>query len=127
MEGSNKNKLIDQADPKVIFGNAGLPAKSGAAWMKTFLRFGKNFKHDAAAATKYWRAGADLLSKLPRKPKRTREQQLAADVILSNCRDARERFLKNHADAVYRKLTKNLSDFVRVDELVYDAGKLVPV
>ena len=126
MEGSSKSKLVDQADPKVIFGNAGLPTKSGALWMKRFLRFGKNFKRDAAAATKYWRAGSDLLSKLSGKPKRTREQQLAADLILSNCRSARERFLKNHADAVYRKLTKNLTKFVRLDELVYDAGKLVP-
>ena len=87
MEGSGKqHKPVDQADPKVIFGNAGLPTKAGAAWMKTPLRFGRNFKRDAAAATKYWRAGADFLSKLPKKPKRTREQQLAADIILSNCR-----------------------------------------
>jgi thioesterase DpgC len=126
MEGSGKSKLIDHADPTVIFGNAGLPAKAGAAWMKTSLNFGRNFKRDVAAATKYWRAGSDFLSKLPRKPKRTREQQLAADIIRLNCRSARERFLANHADAVYRKLTKNLSDFVRVDELVYGAAKLVP-
>ena len=52
MEGSGKNKPVDQADPKVIFGNAGLPAKSGAAWMKTPLHFGRNFKRDAAAADK---------------------------------------------------------------------------
>ncbi len=126
MEGSGKNKLIDQADPNVIFGNAGLPTKPGAVWMKTLLRFGRNFKRDAAAAAKYWRAGSDFLSKLPGKPKRTREQQLAADLILSNCRRARERFLENHVDTVYRKLTKNLSNFVRIDELAYDAGKLVP-
>ena len=126
MEGSGKNKRVDLADPKVIFGNAGLPTKSGAVWMKTFLRFGRNFKRDAAAATKYWRGGFDFLSKLPKKPKRTREQQLAADIIQSNCRSARERFLTNHADAIYRKLTKNLSNFVRVEDLPYDAAKVVP-
>jgi thioesterase DpgC len=126
MEGSGKNKRVDLADPKVIFGNAGLPTKSGAVWMKTFLRFGRNFKRDAAAATKYWREGSDFLSKLPKKPKRTCEQQLAADIIQSNCRSARERFLTNHADAIYRKLTKNLGEFVRVDDLAYSAAKLVP-
>jgi enoyl-CoA hydratase/carnithine racemase len=126
MEGSAGSRTTDRGDAKTVFGHAGLPAKAGAAWMKTPLRFGRNFKRDAAAATKYWRAGADLLSKLPRKPKRTREQQAAADLILGNCRAARERFLKNHAEAVYRKLTKNLDNFVRLDELVYDAGKLVP-
>jgi thioesterase DpgC len=124
--GRGKGKVVDRADPKVIFGDAGLPPKAGDAWMKKWLRFGRNFKRDAAAATKYWRAGSEFLSKLPKKPKRTREQQLAADIIQLNCRNARERFLANHADAIYRKLTKNLDDFLRVDELAYDAAKLVP-
>jgi thioesterase DpgC len=126
MEGSGKRKPVDLADPKVIFGNAGLPQKAGDVWMKTFLHFGRNFKRDVAAATKYWRAGADFLAKLPQRPKRTVAQQLAADIIQLGCRSARERFLANHADATYRKLTKNLSDFVRVDELAYAAAKLVP-
>jgi thioesterase DpgC len=126
MEGSDKSKVVDLADPKVIFGNAGLPTKPGDAWMKTQLRFGRNFKRDAAAATKYWRAGSEFLSKLPKKSKRTVDQQLAADIIQSSCRDARERFLTNHADAIYRRLTKNLDNFLRVDELAYDASKLVP-
>jgi thioesterase DpgC len=124
--GSGKNKRVDRADPKVIFGQAGLSPKAGDAWMKTRLNFGRNFKRDAAAATKYWRAGSDFLSRLPKKPNRTPEQKLAADIIHWNCRNARERFLKNHTDTVYRKLTKNLSAFVRVDDLPYDAARLVP-
>jgi thioesterase DpgC len=124
--GGEKRKPIDHADPKVIFGNAALSPKAGAAWMKTHLDFGRNFKRDAAAATKYWRAGADFLSKLPAKPKRTREQQLAADIIQFNCRNSREKFLANHVEAIYRKLTKNLSNYVRVDDLPYDAAKFVP-
>jgi thioesterase DpgC len=128
MEGSGggRGKLVDRADPKVIFGNADLPQKPGDVWMKTWLRFGRSLKRDAAAASKYWRTGADFLSKLPKKPKRTVAQQLAADIILLNCRAARERFLTQHADAIYRKLTKNLNSFLRVDDLVYDAAKLVP-
>jgi thioesterase DpgC len=124
--GSAKRKVVDQSDPKLIFGNAGLPEKPGAAWMKSQLRVGRNFKSDAAAAAKYWRTGSDLLAKLPKKPKRTVAQQLAADLILLNCRDARERFLAQHADTIYRKLTKNLATFRRVEELAYDAAKLVP-
>ena len=124
--GRTKGNVVDQPDPNLIFGNAGLPAKPGAVWMKTLLHFGRNHKRDAAAATKYWRAGSDFLSKLPKKSKRTVEQQMAADIIQSNCRNARERFLTNHAEAVYRKLTKNLAEFKRVDELAYDAATLVP-
>jgi thioesterase DpgC len=124
--GRTKGNVVNQPDPNLIFGNAGLPAKPGAVWMKTLLHFGRNLKRDAAAATKYWRAGSDFLSKLPKKSKRTVEQRLAADIIQSNCRNARERFLTNHAEAVYRKLTKNLAEFKRVDELAYDAARLVP-
>ena len=83
-------------------------------------------KRDTAAGSKFWRGGANLLAKLPKKPKRTPEQQLAADIILYNCRRVREDFLTGHAETVYRKLTKNLSNFLRVDELAYDAAKLVP-
>ena len=123
--GSSKNKPVDHADPKAIFGRAGLPEKS-AAWQKAGFRLTGNFKRDVAAGTKYWRVGADLLAKLPNKPKRTAEQKLAAEHILLDCRRAREAFLQRHAETVYRKLTKNLTNFVRVDDFVYDAAKLVP-
>ena len=126
MEGSGSAKRVDQYDPKAIFDNAGLPQKPGATWLNTRLKLSRDFRRDAAAAAKYWRAGADFLSKLPKKPKRNAAQQAAADTILSNCRGSREMFLARHADAIYRKLTKNLGSFVRVDELVLDAAKLVP-
>jgi thioesterase DpgC len=129
MEGSGsgtKSKAVDHGNPKLIFGNAGLPPKPGEAWMKTRLRFGRDLKRDASAAAKYWRLGSEFLSKLPKKSKRSHEQQLAADIIQLSCREARERFLTNHADTIYRKLTKNLENFVRVDELVYEASRFVP-
>jgi thioesterase DpgC len=106
---------------------AGLPAKAATAWTKLGpVRFSGNFKRDAATAAKVWRGGADLLAKLPKKPRRSVPQQGAADFILSACRQTREAFLKHHAETVYRKLTKNLANLVRVDDLVYDAAKLVP-
>src|SRR6476619_4601267 len=128
MEGSSSGKTtpVTRADPKGCFERAGLPVKSAFAWHKSGLRVSGNFKRDAVTGSKYWRAGADLIAKLPGKSKRNVEQKLAADIIISACRQAREDFLQHHAEAVYRKLTKNLTDFVRVDELAYDAGKLVP-
>ena len=124
--GSGKNRRVDHAEPKIFFERAGLPAKSAAAWQKSRFRITGNFKRDAAAGKKYWRAGAELLAKLPNKPGRTAEQKIAAELILMDCRRAREEFLHRHAETVYRKLTKNLGDFVRVDDLAYDAAKLVP-
>jgi len=127
MEGSSSGKTtpVTRADPKGCFERAGLPVKSASAWHKSGLRVSGNFKRDVATGSKYWRAGADLIAKLPGKSKRSVEQKLAADIIISACRQAREDFLQHHAEAVYRKLTKNLTHFVRVDELAYEAGKLV--
>jgi enoyl-CoA hydratase/carnithine racemase len=105
---------------------AGLPPQACDAWDKAQPRDSGNYKRDSFAGSKYWRYGADLLAKLPKKPKRTTEQQWAADTILYDCRRAREDFLTRHAEVIYRKLTKNLAEFRRVDELVYDASKLVP-
>jgi enoyl-CoA hydratase/carnithine racemase len=104
----------------------GLPVKSAGAWVKALPRLTGSLKRDSAAATKFWRAGDGLLAKLPKKRQRTLEQQSAADAILSACRRLREDFLRKHADAIYRRLTKNLSAFHRVDELAYDVAKLIP-
>jgi thioesterase DpgC len=126
MEGSSSAVPVDRSDPKFYFERAGLSVKSAAAWHRTGFHITGNFKRDAVAGTKYWRIGADLLAKLPNKPKRSTEQRLAAEIILLSCRRARENFLQRHAETVYRKLTKNLVNFVRVDALVHDAAKLIP-
>ena len=126
MEGlaKGRRKPVAYTNEKV-FGDAGLSPKAGAAWMK-FFRFSGKLKKDSAKATTYWRDGAAFLSKLPAKQKRTKWQQLTADIILSRLRFTREEFLAVHADTIYRKLTKNHDELVRVDELCYDAAKLVP-
>jgi thioesterase DpgC len=127
MEGSRVARPREaRADTGEILRRGGLPAKAANAWAKASPRVTGSLKRDAAAATKFWRTGSDLLAKLPKKTQRTREQQSAAETILSGCRRLREDFLKKHADTIYRKLTKNLSAFRRVDELAYDAAKLIP-
>lgn len=125
MEGSSaKRKSADQSDPKVMFGDAGLSPKAGAAWKRP--RFTGSYKRDVVAAAKYWRDGTAFLSKLPKKLQRNQAQQTAAGIIQLHTRETREEFLALHVDQIYRQLTKNLSSFKRVDELCYDAAKLVP-
>jgi len=89
-------------------------------------RFTGNFARDAATAARFWRANAAELAALPAKTERNAEQQHRAGALLAEGREAREQFLSHHAEAVYRKLTKNLTTFLRLDELVYAAGVLVP-
>src|SRR5215813_1283453 len=128
MEGSSLATAhgLMRRDATECLRRAGLPATVTATWAKANPRVTGNFKRDTASGTKFWRRSADLLAKLPKKATRTAEQQNAADLILSDCRRSREDFLARHAEAVYRKLTKNLGVFTRVDDLVYEAGKLVP-
>jgi len=126
MEGSQITRTKKaRHDSGEILRRGGLPAKS-AAWAKALPRVTGSLKRDAAAATKFWRTGNDLIAKLPKRTQRTREQQSAAEVILSACRSLREDLMKRHAGTIYRRLTKNLSVFRRVDELAYDAAKLIP-
>jgi len=127
MEGSRIARTREvRPDTGEILRRGGLPAKSAGAWTKVLPRVTGSLKRDATAATKFWRAGDGLLAKLPKKRQRTPEQQSAAEAILSACRRLREDFLKKHVDAIYRKLTNDLSAFHRVDELAYDAAKFIP-
>src|SRR5262245_18377720 len=128
MEGSSVAKareLIRRASAECLR-RAGLPAKIGAARAKAKPRVTDNFKRDVAAGVKYWRQRPDLLAKLPKKAERKAEEQYAADLILSDCRRLREDFLTRHAETIYLSLTKNHGIFMRVDDIVYDAGTLVP-
>lgn len=115
-----------ESDQQAYFGKSGLPMKTVSAWHKRGYRPTGNFKRDVAGGSKFWREGASLIAKLPKKQLRTPDQQVAADIILFECRETREQFLEHHSETIYRKLTKNLKEFIRVDDLPYFAAKLVP-
>jgi thioesterase DpgC len=63
---------------------------------------------------------------LPPKPARNSEEAQSAENIKREARAARGRFLAAHAGAVYDRLTRNRSRFVRVEDLVVEAASLVP-
>jgi thioesterase DpgC len=128
MEGSGARHVRQRMrqDMNESLRRAGLPDKLAATWTKARPRVSGNFKRDSAAASKFWRSGADLLAKLPKKANRNMQQQIAAGLVFLDCRMLREKFLTRHAETVYRKLTKNFANFLRVEELAYDAAKLVP-
>src|SRR5262245_18439849 len=109
-----------------VLHRGGLPARASSVRVKAFPRVTGLLKRDGATAKKVWHTGNDRLARLPKKAERKQEQKSAAEVILSSCRRLREDFLKKHADAIYRKLTKNLSDYHRVEELAYDVAKMIP-
>src|ERR1700740_3448455 len=77
---------------------------------------------DAAASSHFWLIGAGLLAKLPPKPKRSRAEAAAAELITRTSRQARDGFLDLHVEMLYRTLTKDYGSFVRVEELAFDAA-----
>src|SRR5688572_22699154 len=97
-----------------------------ASWCATRPGITGEFQRDADTHSKFWRQGGDLLASLSEKPERNHEQARAAEAILRTGRESREAFMGRHAEAVYRALTKGMTTFVRADELVYEAAKLVP-
>src|SRR5262245_20782140 len=74
----------------------------------------------------YWGKSARLLGRLPQKSHRSPSEHAAAALIQDRSREARARFLRRHADAVYDAATARRSRFVRVEELVIRAADVVP-
>jgi len=83
-----------------------------------------DFDRDCARHSAFWRRGAELLARLPRKPQRSEAEGAAA--ILEKARASRERFLAAHAAAIYDALSDDRSRFLRLEELVFAAAELVP-
>jgi thioesterase DpgC len=109
-----------------LLGSAGLPAETVTSWLKARPKVGRNFDRNAIAFSRFWRMSAELRAKLPTKPARNRAQAAAIGVIFQAERQARERFLGAHVEAVYRTLTNDCRRFVRADKLVADAAALLP-
>jgi thioesterase DpgC len=84
------------------------------------------FAQDCARYSRYWESAAARLAKLPAKPARSPAESEAAESIKREAREARRRFLAAHADAVYDRVTRDRSRFVRVENLVYEAAPVVP-
>lgn len=85
-----------------------------------------DFSIDRRIYSDFWRLSNNIIAKLPPKPKRTAAQAQAAAFVHDRARKARARFLAAHVGQVYALLTHNLSRFVRVQQLVYDAAELCP-
>jgi thioesterase DpgC len=122
---STKTKIVSSRVFAKLLSDAGLSPRASLAWLERRPRVTGSFQRDVAASSKFWRGGTDLVSNLPQKTARTPKQQAATELILRIGRESREMLLERHAETIYRELTNNFAKFVRVDELAYDAAKLV--
>jgi thioesterase DpgC len=109
-----------------VLTRAGLPRDGIVAWLANGGAPGSDFGRDSEDSSQQWRIGAELLAKLPGKPARSEVQAAAAEAILTRDRAAREKFLAAYAGKIYRRLTGDLTKFIRVESLVHDVAELVP-
>lgn len=105
---------------------AGLGDDDIASWAAAQVEQTADFEADRARYSRFFRHCDDLLQRLPPKPLRNDAEAAAAAALLTSAREHRERFLAAHGEALYDRLTRNRSLFLRVDALVMEAANLVP-
>jgi thioesterase DpgC len=105
---------------------AGISPQTAKSWLGSAPKIRTSFATDSAACQKFWRAGAKLRAQLPARAKCDEAHRRAVEAINARERHLRDQFLAAHAETLYAKLTNNRKTFVRVEQLVLDAAKLVP-
>ncbi len=117
--------MDEGGDGLAQLGAAGLDMKDAAGWAAAEPRARGNFTADGAVFANYWRLSADLLARLPAKPRRNDAEQAAAELIKTKARHARVRFMAAHGEGLYDNLTGNRSRFLRLEELLAAAAAAV--
>ena len=105
---------------------AGLDESAVVDWIAA-VPDGQGFDDDQPHGyPEFWQLSNSLVRRLATKTKRNRAEAAAAQLILGTAREQRERFLAVHAEALYDKLTRNRSQFIRLEDLVFAAATAVP-
>jgi thioesterase DpgC len=104
---------------------AGLDEAAVVDWISA-APDGQGFEDEPRGFPAFWQLSDSLLHRLPAKPKRNSAEAAAAQFILRTARAQREQFLALHAEALYDKLTRNRSQFIRLEDLVFAAAAAVP-
>jgi (3,5-dihydroxyphenyl)acetyl-CoA 1,2-dioxygenase len=121
------NRSIDDAgNEKSLLEKAGFAVDEVSEWFTAFPELRDDLKSDSAMCVKFWDLAQRLRAKLPSRPQRASNHAAASDLIRRKERHLRERFLGLHVEELYNKLTADKSKFLRIEELMPEAAKLVP-
>src|SRR6516165_10590305 len=103
-----------------------LPKEAVDEWLATDPPQTSDLAGDREHFRPFWQRADQLIHMLPGKSARNATQQRAAQAVRDVACEARERFLGAHADGVYSSLTRRLSRFVRVEDLILAAADTFP-
>lgn len=104
---------------------AGFSKEAAAEWTREKPQLQGGYEADSRAFAQFFGRSKFLLKQLPGKAGRSQAQADAAELIIVTAREARERFLEVHVQTVYSQLTSHYQKLIRMEELVYDAARLV--
>ena len=112
--------------PADVLEGAGLPAREVASWASLYTAVEGGFERQWEATAELLRVGEALRDRLPARPQRSEGEQRAAAAIAAASDQARERFLRSHAEELYARLTEEWTRPRRDDELVFAAAERFP-
>ncbi|MBI3436135.1 MAG: enoyl-CoA hydratase/isomerase family protein [Proteobacteria bacterium] len=118
--------LHAQSNVPTALAAAGLSDADATAWTQGAPTAGADFAADCRAFSHYWQATARLIARLPARVRRNDAQVAAVRAIRDAARAVRVGFLGRHAAAVYAAITSDRARFVRVQDLVIEAARVVP-
>lgn len=105
---------------------AGFSEEAAADWTRARPLLQGDYGADSRAFSQFFGRSKVLLGELPGKPGRSQAEANAAELIIVAAREARECFLSIHVQTLYSQLTSHYQKLIRMEELVYDAARLVP-
>jgi len=120
------NLIPAQPAPTESLLAVGLPEKEVKAWLRDEPKKPGRYSADCKSFGAFWKQSSGLIRRLQPPSSRQQRERRAAGTILDITRESRVRFLRAHADTVYDALTAKRSRFVRLEELVTGAAKLLP-
>src|SRR6516162_8783859 len=124
---TSMDKTLDgTANERALLERAGFSPGDATAWCVAHPELRDDFGFDSAASTHFWDLSQRLRANLPARTARDPDGAAASALLHRTERNLRERFLDIHVDELYGRLTARGSKFLRVDELMPEAAKLVP-
>jgi len=113
-------------DVRSALERAGFGGDAISAWSHDRPVQSGDLATDSDRCGRFWRSTAMLLGRLPPRATRSAAEQAAAETLLGAGRDARERFLRSYAGAVYDVLTERRTRFLRAEALCERAALAYP-
>jgi len=115
---------MDDDDTTAVLDRAGLAEGVAAEWSGAEPVRTADLATDRHRYAAFWERSSALVAMLPPRPQRNAAEAAAATLVLSRAREARERFLAVHAEAIYDEVTAR--GMLRLEDLVFAVAAAVP-